>query len=147
MVQLYWCSCSSKYRKHILDETARPAAWPPALLHVQPVRWWILLVTGNILSETAAYCLLLGGIKLCVLLGCCGGGGIYFLCDMGHWLFFQSSGTIMRFFFPPRISVPPFSALIVFMKLCIHLSMPEQGEGKAIFKTLANCFLLLCTDW
>lgn len=86
-------------------------------------------------QQTGAYCLLLGGIKLCVLVGCCGGGGI--LCDMGHWLLFHSSGTIMRFFFFFFffwISVPPFSALIVFMKLCIHLSVLEQGKGKLFLK-------------
>lgn len=86
-------------------------------------------------QQTAAHCLLLGRIKLCVLVGCCGGGGRAFLCDMGHWLLFHSSGTIMRFFFFfSRISVPPFSALIVFMKLCIHLSMLEQGKGKLFSK-------------
>lgn len=44
------------------------------------------LVIGSLIfsQQTAAYCLLLGGIKLCVLVGCCGGEGGCILCDMAH---------------------------------------------------------------
>ena len=98
-------------------------------------------------QQTAAHCLLLGRIKLCVLVGCCGGGGRAFLCDMGHWLLFHSSGTIMRFFFFfQNISAAIQRSDCVYE--IVHTSLNAgAGEGKAIFKTLANCFLLLCRDW
>lgn len=140
---------------HSHDLTSRAssdALW--RLWHVQLARWWFLFFWSSVIFS-AAYCLLLGGIKLCVgAVGLLwrrrmeegwrdGGRGGIFLCDMGHWLFFHSSGTIMRFFFLFfRISVPPFSALIVFMKLCIHLSMLEQGK-ESYFQNISKLFSVI----
>lgn len=157
-VQLYWpvlqletCKTNTWHggllvRPHDLSSRGRrcrlkTAACAAGLLMIS--LWSSVLFS----QQTAAYCLLLGRIKLCVLVGCCGGGGRAFLCDMGHWLLFHSSGTIMRyFFFFQNISAAIQRSDCVYE--IVHTSLNAgAGEGKAIFKTLANCFLLLCRDW
>lgn len=52
----------------------------------------------------------------------------------------------MRFFFlPQNISAAIQRTDCVYE--IVHTSLvAEAGDGKAIFKTLANCFLLLCRD-
>lgn len=165
--QLYWKYHSIKYRKPYNTWWDNVAGGAFTRSHQQSLQWRLVktvaCAAGPLMISffwssvifSAAYCLLLGGIKLCVgAVGLLwrrrmeegwrdGGRGGIFLCDMGHWLFFHSSGTIMRFFFLFfRISVPPFSALIVFMKLCIHLSMLEQGK-ESYFQNISKLFSVI----
>lgn len=92
-------------------------------------------------QQTAAYCLLLGGIKLCVLVGCRGGGGAF--CVI--WAidcFFHSSGTIMRFFFPPEYQCR-HSAHWLCLWNCAYISQCWSRGRESYFQNISKLFSVI----